>query len=470
MKFRFLPTVLLVAVIGNMSIMIAAQKNVTDNIDETTPLIDIDKVSIDLTGWRKAIDKNKNQEPIPDAAAFTLFFRFIAGNQDADAKKRIQSYVKQIGLGKCKSCSIEANEERGTEQDLNALINAADEFQRRVSILDSQAVEIKRNNQPSPQVTAQLKQLQLQKESVVIEIVSSLHYKLTETGMNKVIQHINGRVKKNSTLKSERNSAFLVNQVEQPSDQYEYTDSYTIEEETKPEPVTDSETGEQTNMILENEGPAQLVGVGVTESTYDSNVYMVNTYTTIAVPSGAVISQSPVVSDYTYARAETIAQVDPETAEEGDYTVQSRHRYKYFYDGVEPSAGYETSKRTVRKKNSRSLQNAPSLCYGCGRYYYSTSFTYGFISYYTQTEAFIRDPYLDSVCIRAYRGALNNAYYPLCRISAFNGCRNHFTLCGRENSSFVAVITPVTVIRGYRICPFSRYLRSSTQPPCKNIN
>ncbi|MBA3634595.1 MAG: hypothetical protein H0W58_17575 [Acidobacteria bacterium] len=222
MKLRLFATLVLVAVISNISIVIASSENVAGNINETaTSLIDIDKTPLDLTSWREAIDGNKNPEAISDIAAFSLLFRFIAGNQDAEAKKRIRSYVKQIGLGKCQMCSMEANKNRGTEQDLKELIKAADEFQRRVNILDSQAVEIKNNNQPSPQVKAQLKQLQIQKEAIVAEIVTSLSYNLTETGINKVRQHIIERVKKNSTLKNEQ-VALLSNQAEQPSDQLEY--------------------------------------------------------------------------------------------------------------------------------------------------------------------------------------------------------------------------------------------------------
>ncbi|MGI8642460.1 MAG: hypothetical protein ACR2MG_21230 [Pyrinomonadaceae bacterium] len=146
MKLRLLATLLLVAVISNISIVNAGSENVVENIDETTtPLININKVPIDFISWRKAINRNKNPEVISDIAAFSLLFRFIAGNQDVEAKKRIRSYIKQIGLGKCKACSIEANKDRGTEQDLNALIDVADEFQRRVSVLDLQAAEIKRN-------------------------------------------------------------------------------------------------------------------------------------------------------------------------------------------------------------------------------------------------------------------------------------------------------------------------------------
>lgn len=468
MKLRLFATLVLVAVISNISIVIASSENVAENINETaTPLINIDNAPMDLTSWREAINGNKNPETISDIAAFSLLFRFIAGNQDVEAKKRIRSYVKQIGLGKCKTCSIEANKDRGTEQDLNALIDAADEFQRRVTVLDSQAVEIKSKNQPSPQVTAQLKQLQIQKEAVVTEIVASLFNKLTKTGIDKVRQHVIERVKKNSTSKSEQVSPILSNQVEQPSDQSEFTDTYTIEQ-SQPESVTDPETGEQLTAFSEGNSTSQVVGVGVTESSYGSDVYMVDTYTNITTPSGSVISQSPVVTDYTYARAETIADLDSETAEEGDYTVQSRHRYKHFSDGVEPVAGYEALKQPVRKKGNRSAQITPNMCYGCGGYYFTTSFTFVWFRIRQQVEAFGRDARYDNQCFRGHGELFPYAYVPLCPRNSVDLCRAQYIGCAaRPAAPYIALYTTIIYIFGARFCPFSKPVYSLERPMCK---
>ncbi|CAN5455165.1 hypothetical protein BH20ACI1_BH20ACI1_16300 [soil metagenome] len=223
MKLRLLAILLIVAFVSSISIVSASSEDIAEKIDETTTsLINTNKVPIDLTGWRKAISGNQDSQTISDLAAFTLLFRFIAGNQDEEAKRHIRSYIKQIGLGKCKTCSTDANKDRGTEQDLNALIEAADDFQSRVSVLDQQASEIKRNNQPSPDVTAKLKQLQFQKEAIVTEIAASLPLKLTKAGMDKVKTHITERVKKNSTVQAEQNSASLLDQSE-VSNQSEYT-------------------------------------------------------------------------------------------------------------------------------------------------------------------------------------------------------------------------------------------------------
>jgi len=471
MKLKLFAMLLSVVLVIYVSTITETAQTVTKNIDETTtPLIDIDKAPINLTGWRETINGNKIPEAMSDTAAFSLLFRFVAGNQDVEAKKRIRSYVKQIGLGKCKMCSAEANKDRGSEQDLNALIDAADEFQRQVSVLDSQAVKIKSSNQPSSQATAQLKQLQLQKEALVAEIVASLFYKLTETGMNKVRRHVIERVKKNSILKAEQVSALLSNQAEQPSDQYEYTDSYPIEQ-SQPEPVTDPETGEQITPLPESNSPAQVVGVGVTESSYDSDVYMVDTYTTITTPSGAVISQSPIVTDYTYARAETIADLDSETAEEGDYTVQSRHRYKHFSDGVEPVMGYEIVKQPLRKKGIKSSQVAPLLCYGCGGYYYSISFSFIRYRIYRQIEGFQRAANFDWRCVQAHGNRYPFTYYPLCAPSPFNRCRLQGVVCASQQPAvYVIANTLVFEIYGFKSCPVTRATFTPFRPACVNTN
>lgn len=213
------------------------------------------------------------------------------------------------------------------------------------------------------------------------------------------------------------------------------------------------------------------MGVGVTESSYDSDVFMVDTYTTIAVPSGSIISQSPVVTGDTYARAETIADLNSETMEEGDYTVQSRHRYKHFSDPIGPYSSNKVFKQPVKqKKGSFSGVVTSDSCYGCSGYYYSTNFSFRRITVYLQTEAFLRDPRSDYLCVRAYRGYANNAYYPLCRYSPTNRCRNNVILCSFHTpTSFLAVNTIVTSIYGFRFCPRSTYVWSFGQPPCKNV-
>lgn len=102
----------------------------------------------------------------------------------------------------------------------------------------------------------------------------------------------------------------------------EYSDAWIVEP-ADPEAVY---TEEPT-------APFNLIGVGISEADYDSNVYATSTFTTLTSPSGVTISS---YSDgYTYARAEAFSlQLNPETAEEGEYAVTSEHTY--YLDTYEP--------------------------------------------------------------------------------------------------------------------------------------
>jgi acetylornithine deacetylase/succinyl-diaminopimelate desuccinylase-like protein len=146
------------------------------------------------------IDGAVNPEQIPDHVAYSLFFRFIAGRHTIEEKNRIRAYIRQMGL--------EAS-------DVEALIAAAEEFQQQVGALDDQAAEIKdrhfyedadgnyypNGTTPSKEERVQLKQLQKQKEAVVIKLASSLRQRLSADGMVKVRQHINDHFKRRVKMK-----------------------------------------------------------------------------------------------------------------------------------------------------------------------------------------------------------------------------------------------------------------------------
>jgi hypothetical protein len=104
--------------------------------------------------------------------------------------------------------------------------------------------------------------------------------------------------------------------------QSEYSDAYTVDSSNNSyNPDTD------TFNMGDNVPPLDLIGVGVSEASYDSNTYSTSTTTTLTTPSGANVVTN-FSSGYSYARAEAFSlQLDPDTAEEGDYTVSSEHTY-----------------------------------------------------------------------------------------------------------------------------------------------
>lgn len=152
------------------------------------------------------VDGARNPEMILDRAAYMLLFRFISNHQkNENEKKQIREYVRQTGLGRQHNCpeSIAPadcslpNVGVG-DNDIDALLAAAAAFQQRVSVLDAQAKDIKDRTwpNPSPETMAQLTLLQEQKEALADEIIASLPRRLSPGGLQRVVQHINKRLKR----------------------------------------------------------------------------------------------------------------------------------------------------------------------------------------------------------------------------------------------------------------------------------
>ncbi|HKS29388.1 MAG TPA: hypothetical protein VJS44_16275 [Pyrinomonadaceae bacterium] len=100
-----------------------------------------------------------------------------------------------MGLGR--PCCNQALSLGTEEADIDALIAAAEEFHRRISVFDSQAKEIRNkvNGSFSEETKRQLKQLQKQKEQIVDEIAASLQRQVSKTGVERIKSHIRTRVK-----------------------------------------------------------------------------------------------------------------------------------------------------------------------------------------------------------------------------------------------------------------------------------
>lgn len=212
MKPKVLVVLLLALAISSLGIVTATSKSVAENINKSTngsalsaPKIPVISRLQDLPDEPGVINGAKNPQLIPDQVAYSLLFRLVSGTQDAEAKKRIRSYVKQM-VGECSNCPGEEatrDKNKKKEQDTDAFITIANEFQQRVGVFDQQVIEIKKRNwpNPSPEVMAQLTQLQRQKEAIVDELMASLPKRLSSKGVDKVRSHISERVKRNVKMK-----------------------------------------------------------------------------------------------------------------------------------------------------------------------------------------------------------------------------------------------------------------------------
>jgi hypothetical protein len=129
-----------------------------------------------------------NPSAIPEWAAYELFLRSVAAGIDASAvdRKRAEGLAKKTGL---------------RDSEVPLLTIAAEEFKRKISVLDQQANAIKNRNWPKPtsQDMAELADLQSQREALVSSTVDSLTDRLDRldgTASQKLTLHINEKIKK----------------------------------------------------------------------------------------------------------------------------------------------------------------------------------------------------------------------------------------------------------------------------------
>lgn len=131
------------------------------------------------------IDGATNPEMIPDSTAYRLLFKVLAGRQTENEKIKVQHYLRQSQPGL-------------KDEDINALLAAADEYQAHVGLLDKQAKEIKDRHwpNPAPDVMENLRRLQEQKEARVQQVIASLQHRLSADGLRSIERHIHERVKR----------------------------------------------------------------------------------------------------------------------------------------------------------------------------------------------------------------------------------------------------------------------------------
>jgi len=140
------------------------------------------------------IDGSKNPEKVPDRVAYSLLFRFLSGRKTDEEKKRARSYLKMVfSCSDCKDSAVLEN----NEAQINAVMAAAAEFEKRVEVLDLQAKVLKdrAGAQTGKEDKIKLSKLQKQKESLVDEISASLPGRLGEKGTQKMRQFVKEHMK-----------------------------------------------------------------------------------------------------------------------------------------------------------------------------------------------------------------------------------------------------------------------------------
>lgn len=149
------------------------------------------------------IDGATTPEKIPDHVAYLALFRMVSNRRTASEQNAIRSYLKYtVGLDNQRtgqSCSPSLVD-KGT--DIANFLAAAEDFYKRVSVLDRTAAGIKNEHwpNPTPEVMNQLAELQRQKEAIVKDVAASLRQRLSANGYNKLIRHMSEHVKRHTKM------------------------------------------------------------------------------------------------------------------------------------------------------------------------------------------------------------------------------------------------------------------------------
>jgi len=128
------------------------------------------------------VNGEQNPELVLDVVAYSAVFRLLSNRQTESEKRHAKSYLVSTGL---------------KDSDINAFLAIVNEFQQRVSTLDSQVKSIKDQTFPNPntETMAQLAQIHQQKEALITEIIASMPSRLSVDGVKVLRRHIDKRVK-----------------------------------------------------------------------------------------------------------------------------------------------------------------------------------------------------------------------------------------------------------------------------------
>src|SRR6185369_13285864 len=128
----------------------------------------------------------KNPELIPDEAARTMLFLVLAERNSIEERNKAKAYLGRFRLN---------------ESDMEVILEAANDYHRRVSVFNDQAKAIKDKYwpKPAPKVFVELRELQTKKERLLAEVTTSLHRKISPAGLqtiqNQIIPYVKSRMR-----------------------------------------------------------------------------------------------------------------------------------------------------------------------------------------------------------------------------------------------------------------------------------
>lgn len=295
---RQIALLLAITVVITTGAAIGTSSNISTRTDYVPPLGTVQQDALDARIAEQdppgVLNGEDNPDLIPDPIAFSLIFRLISDHQGETEQSHIRAYIRHLGLGRqdCKKCSSTSG-----EADIDALIEAANDFKQRVAVLDKQATELRshsRERLPSA-VKGELAHLQHRKDAIVAETIATLPKRLSVDGHQRLRESMEERIKsrvKMAPKTSVDSSRQQQNQTEPPPwDEPPPDDGGGYVYVDYSDQWDDSSNAEA--------GAGYIIGGGVTENSYDSEGDLSVVEITITSPSGR--------STYSAAHGETYA-------------------------------------------------------------------------------------------------------------------------------------------------------------------
>jgi hypothetical protein len=135
---------------------------------------------------KNVVNGEKTPDKIPDHVGYSLLFGIVSGRTNDAARERARAFIRRMEL---------------SEQEIDQLITAAEEFRERVRPLEREGGRIKGRNHPNHlpltnEETSRLWQLQKQRDDLTNQVAESLEHRLGKNGAGKVRRFVRSVMKR----------------------------------------------------------------------------------------------------------------------------------------------------------------------------------------------------------------------------------------------------------------------------------
>lgn len=135
---------------------------------------------------KNVVNGEKTPDKVPDNVGYSLLFGIVSGRTNDADKERARAFIRRMEL---------------SEQEIDKLIAAAEEFRQSARLLELEGDRIKGRNHPNhlpltDEEVSRLGQLQKQRDDLTNQIAESLGHRLGKNGAGKVRRFVRSVMKR----------------------------------------------------------------------------------------------------------------------------------------------------------------------------------------------------------------------------------------------------------------------------------